>query len=880
MRPASWATWISATLLLAAGHLRAADEDSLSADERTLRGAHLNSDGPSLIDYVRKLTPRTDHLDQIPALIRQLGDESFAKREEATRQLLAIGPAAAPNLRQAATHADPEVRRRAQGCLQHLTRAPDAFLFAGVVTPLAAFRPQPGALEVLVASLSAWDAQEKKSNPMVMAAAVRMLAARRPPGAAQALLDYLPYAAEGSLTEELESALAGMALQKGAPEPAIVGALEDRFPFRRSAAAVALCRSGGFPVAKLVRPLLGDPDPAVRQRVAMALADLRDPEAMPVLIALLDQVLPSEAAQVEDMLRQWAGEFAPPAPPPHPTASTWRKARETWGAWSRTIDAHHLLLLFHRRTPPDGDRERMLRLVRELGDDDFNMREQASARLRDMGPVALPILRQALKDLDPEVVQRAQECKTEVEKSWRISAQAGVTQIISLASAGRLLTPGLVQNLQALEKDPAAKIPNGAARLLALRHPPGAAAGLLAYVPFAEDEMEIDDIQGALTTLACQGGVTETALVRALDDKISLRRGVAAVALCKARAGRGPESQRLLHDRDPLVRLRVALALAELKDKEAVPELIDLVGLLSEEQAWQAEDLLRRLAGDQSPLDNSRVDSTSRRQWRDAWAAWWRENSGRIDMNALDRVPRLMGYTVVAEYTEGRNGRIIELGSDGNIRWKVDNIPWPLDVQVLPGQRLLLAEFYDNRVAERNFRGELLWHKQLTQAPLTARRLANGNTLVVTQNQILEVDRSGREVVTLNRPGVLAAERLPGGRWASIDSAGAFSVVDASGRSVRSFTVGAFQSYSSFQVLPNGGVVVPLKSQNQVVEYNAQGARVWQGTAPQPTSVVRLPNGHTLVACRDTQMVVELDRSGKEVWQHKSTGYPWRAYRR
>jgi hypothetical protein len=158
--------------------------------------------------------------------------------------------------------------------------------------------------------------------------------------------------------------------------------------------------------------------------------------------------------------------------------------------------------------------------------------------------------------------------------------------------------------------------------------------------------------------------------------------------------------------------------------------------------------------------------------------------------------------------------------------------------------------------------------------------LPNGNTLIVTQNQILEVDRAGREVSNISRPGIVAAEKLRSGRVASIDSAGGLTIFDAAGRPAKSFSVGAFQNYSSFQVLPNGGVVVPLTGQNQIAEFNAQGKRVWEASAIRPTSAVRLSNGHTLVACRDSQIVVELDRSGKQVWQQKSTGYPWRAYRR
>jgi HEAT repeat protein len=834
------------------------------------------------VRYLRKLTPRENRFDQISSLIRQLGHESFAARESATNQLMAIGPAAAPSLRQASQSADAEVRRRAQGCLQHLARAPDATLYAAVATPLAVFRPQPGGMQTLIAFLCVRDGQERSGNPVVIASAVRLLAARRPTGAAQALLDYLPFVVDNSLAEEVEVALAAVALAHGMPDPDVIRALQDKLGLRRSASAIALCRAGGHRMASQVRPLLKDSDPLVRQRVATALTEFRDPEAVPVLIALLDTMSPTEANQVDEVLRQLAGDLAPSGAPGGSTAESWRKCRESWEAWWRGLDGRNLLQLFLRRTPGDADRVRMLTLVHELGDDDFNVREQASARLRAMGPLALSVLRQGVKDTDPEVVQRAQICKEQIDKGWQWQMRAGVAEMIGMSPTQCLLLPSLMSHIQGIEKNPSVPIPNSAARLVALRRPAGATEGLLAYLPFAEDDLEVDEIQNALTALAFQVFASDAALIRALDDKVAIRRAVAGVALCRAEKSRGSPNvvSCLLHDPDPTVRLRVALALTDLRDKQAVPVLVDLLAELPEDQAWQAEDLLRRIAGDFAPADSTGSSSSSRGKLRDTWLTWWREHGGQVDLSILDHAPRLLGYTVVAEYTDGRNGRVLEVGADGRIRWKVDNIPWPLDVQVLPGQRLLLTEFYDQRVTERNFKGDLLWHKQLTQAPLTARRLANGNTLIVTQNQILEVDRSGREVSALSRPGVLAAEKLPGGRVASIDSAGGFTVVDSTGKPVRNFSVGAFQSYCAFQVLSNGSVVLPLTGQNQVTEFNAQGKRVWEATAQRPTSAVRLSNGHTLVACRDAQMVVELDRSGKEVWRYKSSGYPWRAYRR
>src|SRR5207244_11682580 len=134
------------------------------------------------------------------------------------------------------------------------------------------------------------------------------------------------------------------------------------------------------------------------------------------------------------------------------------------------------------------------------------------------------------------------------------------------------------------------------------------------------------EIQSSPTTVASLDVPAGTALVRALDDKTSIRRRMAGVALCRARGVNGaPQTLRLLHDPDPLVRLRLGLALVDLKDKDAIPGLIDLLAELSEDQAWPVEDLLRRLADDRGPGSAPGFDSNARRQWRDAWADWWRD---------------------------------------------------------------------------------------------------------------------------------------------------------------------------------------------------------------------------------------------------------------
>jgi hypothetical protein len=60
---------------------------------------------------------------------------------------------------------------------------------------------------------------------------------------------------------------------------------------------------------------------------------------------------------------------------------------------------------------------------------------------------------------------------------------------------------------------------------------------------------------------------------------------------------------------------------------------------------------------------------------------------------------------------------------------------------------VLVPEYSQNRVAEYDLDGRLLWQAQV-RFPISAVRLANGNTLVVsmTERKVVELDREGREV--------------------------------------------------------------------------------------------------------------------------------------
>jgi hypothetical protein len=282
-----------AGLLLLAAPAGADEADPVKADEQALREAGLKTDPAALLEFFRRRALSPADQDRLTALVGRLGDRSFRRREQAAAELESAGRVALPFLRRGLRSGDPEVVRRAEGCIRHIEHGPEISL-AG--------------------------------------AAARLLAVHKPEGTAAVLLAYLPFADDESVAEEAGAALAAAAVRAGTPEPVLVEALADRLPVKRAAAAEALCRAGAAGPRQAVRRLLRDPEAAVRLRAAAALALARDRDAVPVLISLLAELPREQAWRAEDLLAQLAGEQGPGVLLGDDDAGR-QRCRDAWAAW-------------------------------------------------------------------------------------------------------------------------------------------------------------------------------------------------------------------------------------------------------------------------------------------------------------------------------------------------------------------------------------------------------------------------------------------------------------------------------------------------------------------------------------------------------------------
>jgi HEAT repeat protein len=783
------------------------EPDLALVDELTLKGAGLATDAAGLAAFFRNRSQPACPRERLVALVRQLSDESPEKRDRAAVELIGIGPAAVPWVRQ-------------------LLKDPDA-------------------IDAAAQARRCLRALEGKDSIEIVTAAVRLLARRHPADIIPILLAYLPYADNDSVLEEIKTALAGVAYRDGQPDPALLEALEDDRSLRRAVAIDVLCEAGTAEPRPTLRRLLKDPKAIVRMHAGLALAQVREPEAVATLIALLGELPTTYGKRVEEYLLTLAGDQAPKVEL-GATPESRRQCQAAWGAWWKASDDSKLLDELRKRSMQEAEKDKVLALVQKLGDDVFSAREQAQNALLSMGIAVVPVLRQAVNDPDLEIRTRA---------------------AVLLAQ---------------IEKDRSQELSPVTLRLIAFRKPPGSAEALLAYLSATDEENAREEVQETLNALAFLDGKANPLLVAALADKKPLWRAAAAEALCQPGAVDQQAAVRaLLRDPDAAVRVRAALALAGVRDRNAVPVLIAGLGELTPEQSGRAEEYLQSLAGDQAPVLKTSSDAADPKKRRDVWLEWWKNKGDKIEMVAWNRAALRQpyyGYTLIGL---PQNGQIMELGTDSKVRWQMNGLSQPMDFQVLPGNRVLVAESGGSRVTERNFKGEILWQKQANY-PIGCQRLPNGNTFIVTRNQLLEVDRSGKELFTLNRNfnDIMAAQKLRDGKIVMATQAQCI-YMDAAGKELRSFGLPNGMGTNYIEALSKGHVLIPQIWNNKVYEHDPDGKVIWEATVQQPQSASRLPNGNTLIALQSwPAKVIELDKTGKQVWEYQPPSQAGRVKRR
>ncbi len=517
-------------------------------------------------------------------------------------------------------------------------------------------------------------------------------------------------------------------------------------------------------------------------------------------------------------------------------------------------DVKSLTDFFRNHTVKETDKAKVLALIKKLGDDTFEGREEASAEIAKAGVGAIALIRTALKDADPEIVRRCE------------------------------LT------LQKLEKVPTRSLALAAARLLAKYKDDSITEALINYLPVSDDESVGDEIRTTFAALAIRDGKRDAILDAALENRDPLRRAAAAEAFTRVndKDSRAKMKEFLKKEQDPDIKLVIALSLVnDARDKELVPEIIRLMPEVTAEKAWRTEELMWRLAGEDGPPVSMGADKPSREKARDEWKKWYETNEKKIDMAKLDSESSY-GLTIVCEVPlRGGLGRVVALTGDNKERWSIKGLNYPMDAAPLPGKKVLIAEHNRNQILEREIDGKEIWRENINQ-PVNVGRLPNGVTWGVGRNQIIEWERGDtaphKQAFTFvrNEYDIVAGARLKTGDYVLLTQNSQLLKVDRkTGTVTKVHGVGGngVNYYSTVDVLPTGKILTTLM--NSITEFDLDtGKAGWTAPYQFATSAVRLRNGNTIVGNQNTGIIKELDKDGKPTkWEYKGSDPAYRPFR-
>ena len=247
----------------AAGRGSDGSDADFAEDERLLKDAKIATDGPGLLEFIRQRILTTAEIEHIDFLVERLADREFRNREQATTDLKAIGTASLPKLRLALKSKDAESRRRAADIIEDI---------------------------------------ESGSMAARLTAAARLLQNRRSEATVGVLIDYLPFAEDVAVEEEILGTLTLLGVQAGKADPALLAALHSQAPAQRAAGAMVVGWAGTPEQRLAAKKLLNDPDARVRFRAAQGILAGGDKAAVSTLISLLEGVPLELSLRSEELL--------------------------------------------------------------------------------------------------------------------------------------------------------------------------------------------------------------------------------------------------------------------------------------------------------------------------------------------------------------------------------------------------------------------------------------------------------------------------------------------------------------------------------------------------------------------------------------------------
>jgi outer membrane protein assembly factor BamB len=221
----------------------------------------------------------------------------------------------------------------------------------------------------------------------------------------------------------------------------------------------------------------------------------------------------------------------------------------------------------------------------------------------------------------------------------------------------------------------------------------------------------------------------------------------------------------------------------------------------------------------------------------------------------LDYLKKLAQAASSILVVQPSSNTVMEVGPDGTPKWTMSGLANPRDVELLKAGIVLVTE--QNQVTERTTTGKVLW-KYAVNEPLSAQRLSSGHTFIVCQDRLIEVDRSGREVMNASM-NVAAARKMADGKIVAFDRQNVMEL-DQRGQVLKRAHCNCGGGGHN-EVTDSGHVLALSPGNGNIKEFDTDGNEVGNFNYPGAVYGSRMPGGHIFVTHESGTEYLELDES-------------------
>lgn len=463
---------------------------------------------------------------------------------------------------------------------------------------------------------------------------------------------------------------------------------------------------------------------------------------------------------------------------------------------------------------------RVAKLIEQLGDERFTVRERAQQRLSVMPDLTTAALREAARSDDAEVRRRAE-------------------QIIE----ARKLLPGQYIMPTAL-------------RVITHREIQGLVPILLKVVALFNDVPLTGALgQAIVTTTRPQDAPPLRQAAKSNNPRV---RGAAMMGLARAVGAEARQDlATALNDPAELVRFAAARGLADLGDRRCLPVLVDLLDTEQPRTRSEALAILRALTGQVFGL--SRYDQGPAREKKiGKWRRWVKQSGPTAKLRFpvdLALAGNIFGRTLLAGFNANT---VHEFDIKGNKVWEVKvNQPYGL-AGLIDGHRLI-GSYGDKHVTRYDAVGKVIWRSpELPGGAMGIDTRPDGKVIVACSDaqMLVELDEAGEIISTIGLKGrPVGVQYLPNRRLLVVCQRTRRIVeIDMNGNV--KWSIDDLNDPQTAQRLPNGNTLICEAGTGHVSEIDPSGKTVWK--SPQfktPVDAQRLPNGDTLIVVQQDGLV-------------------------